>query len=169
MNERIRKEFLNILGNSYNEYNFPPICGWIEGLLGLERGNLTQSDIAFKLKSLLKNETAPTSISSVNRALKILEDYGGVIKEGSNKTGFKYRLYTHSDFFFLFIQRFISVNKKTLRALKKLRLIAQKENDVQLIKAISNELTYLEYMDDFFLESKQLLKELEKKHFNKQK
>ncbi len=163
MDETLQQKFLKIIGNSYKNYGFSPLCGWIEALLGLEENGLSQLDISYQLSKIMRNEKTGTSLSSVNRALKILRSYGSIIRSGSAKEGYKYKLNTNPEFFDIFIQTFININKKTLNSLKKLKQSAITIRNNQLIKAINNELLYLEFIDMYFKESRNLLKDFKSK------
>ena len=88
-----RKEFIRILGDFYEDFGYPRHYAFIEAILWLEspNGGWTQKTISEKLSELFPN--TPTSISSIHRALKILENYSVVTKEGSRK-GYTYRVNT---------------------------------------------------------------------------
>ncbi len=166
MFEENRQNFLIILGSVYEEYGFSPICGWIEALLGLEDIDLSQGEISYKLSHFMKDQGVGTSVSSINRALKVLLPYGSVIRKGSAKKGYTYDLNTNPEFFDVFIQTFVKINKKAIKSLKKLKESTIKEKDQQLIKAIENETSYMEFMDQYLTESKKLLNKLKKRYFN---
>ena len=169
MDTNFRKKFLVIVGSSYKEYGMSPVCGWIEALLGLENQELMQAEISELLIEILGQGVSGTSISSVNRAIKILKHYGAVKEYGNSKIGYKYVLNTDYDISDIFIQFFLLINRKTLKDLKKLEKEGKTAKDNALIRAIQNELTYLELMDEYFEESKQILEKLKKKYFPNQK
>ncbi len=164
MIDDFRQKFLEIIGSSYQNYGFPPICGWIEALLGIEKKGLTQVEISYLLSKLMEDNTG-TSVSSVNRAMKILVPYGSVIRKGTAKEGYKFELNTDPDFFDSFIHNFINVNKRTLRLLKKLKQDSLNTEDVNLIEAIDGEIFNLKYMDEYLKESKKILYDLKEKYF----
>ncbi|MFX1570980.1 MAG: hypothetical protein ACFFCV_21795 [Promethearchaeota archaeon] len=165
MKDDFQQKFLKIIGSSYQDYGFPPICGWIEALLGIKKKGLTQVEISYLLSTIMDDKNIGTSVSSVNRALKILVPYGSVIRKGTAKEGYQYELNTNPEFFDMFIQNFINVNKITLRSLEKLKQNCLKAEDTNLIEAIENEIVYLKYMDDYLIESKKILDSFKKKYF----
>lgn len=120
MSEKLRKEFLVILGDTYDEYGYPNFCGWVEGLLLLEAHEWTQKEISSRLRQLLPDSKYPTSLSSINRALKILEDYGVIERSGSRKIGYKYRLGSSSSLLVSMLQWSITVNQNLIRKLETL-------------------------------------------------
>ena len=134
--ESPRQEFLNIIGASYAQYGYPEYCGWIEGLLLLETKDWTQRGIAKRLTEIFPESKYPTSVSSVNRALKILEGYGVVEKTGSRKTGFRYRKLTSSGLVSSMLQQLIVINQEFIRGLESLSGKGIKE-DKELKKAIA--------------------------------
>jgi DNA-binding transcriptional regulator GbsR (MarR family) len=131
-----RKEFLEIVGKTYDNYGYPEYCGWIEGLLLLEPNDWTQKGISERLSELFPTST---SVPSVNRALKILESYGIIEKEGSRKIGFRYRLQTSSNLALSMFQQFVTLNQVFIAKLEALYTKTQKK-DTQLEKAISTEI-----------------------------
>ncbi len=165
MIDDFRRKFLEIIGLTYQEYGFPPICGWIEALLGFKKRGLSQVEISYLLSKIMDNDNVGTSVSSVNRALKILIPYGSIIRKGKAKEGYHYELNANPEFFDMFVQTFINVNKRTLRSLKKLQKDSSKIEDTNLIEAIENEIVYMKYMDDYLRESKKILNTLKKKYF----
>lgn len=88
----LRRNFMLAIGETYALYGYPETCGWIEGLLHLETGNWTQTEISQRLREILPEPKYPTSVPSINRAMKILETYGVVSKTGSRRVGFSYTL-----------------------------------------------------------------------------
>lgn len=167
-NNEIRRKFLLLLGSTYKEYGMSANLGWIEGILGLEDQELMQAEISEALRDIMGNEKLGTSISSVNRALRVLKNYGAIKESGSAKIGFKYRISMEYDFFEIFMQSFLRLNKKALRSLKKMHkeAIAVSEDnllDEQLINAIKNEITYMQLMDEYLVQCIQLLKNIKEK------
>ena len=118
--QNYRKEFLQIIGRSYKQYGYPEYCGWIEGLLNLEMHELTQRDISEKLAEIFPESKYPTSISSVNRALKILETYGVVEKDGSRKEGYSYRSVPAAGLVTSMLQQLLYVNEQYIIELEAL-------------------------------------------------
>ena len=88
-----RKQFFQILGQQYSLYGYPPILGRIEGLLTLyHKREWTQIEISQELDKIFPEKNDPTSVSTVNRAMKILEIYNVVIKQGTRKLGYTYKI-----------------------------------------------------------------------------
>jgi len=133
----LRKEFIELIGKTYGHYGYPEYCGWIEGLLLLEQKDWTQKGISERLSELFSTST---SVPSVNRALKILESYGIVEKDGSRKIGFRYRLQSSTNLAFSMIQQLVALNQAFIERLQVLEKKNQKD-DQELDKAISTEIT----------------------------
>jgi len=88
-----RKHFFQILGHQYSLYGYPSILGKIEGLLTLHPDReWTQVEISQELNRIFPKKNDPTSVSTVNRAMKTLEIYGVVIKHGTRKLGYTYKI-----------------------------------------------------------------------------
>jgi hypothetical protein len=91
----LRKKLFDIFAKYYEEYGIPGLCGWIDTLFLLEPQDpsghqWTQRAISKRLLELFPHGKYPTSVSSINRAIKINEKYGTVLKEGTHKTGYTY-------------------------------------------------------------------------------
>ncbi|UCG01134.1 MAG: hypothetical protein JSW11_16140 [Candidatus Heimdallarchaeota archaeon] len=89
----LRKELFDIFAKYYEEYGIPRLCGLIDTLflfepVDTEGSKWTQRAISKKLTDLFPD--GKFSVSSINRAIKINEKYGTVLKEGSHKTGYTY-------------------------------------------------------------------------------
>ena len=134
--EKLKQEFLNILGSSYSKYGYPEYCGWVEGLLLLEPKEWTQRSIAQRLSEIFPASSHPTSVPSVNRALKTLESYGVVEKAGSRKSGYKYRSRPSSGIIESMLHHIAMINQEFIR---KLEILSTKgiEKDRDFKKAIS--------------------------------
>jgi DNA-binding transcriptional regulator GbsR (MarR family) len=132
--DMLRKEFLTIIGKSYDTYGYPEYCGWIEGLLHLENKEWTQKMISERLGELFPASKYPTSVPSINRALKILEEYGVVEKTGSRKTGYRYSIVTSSNLVQSMVHNMMAVNTDFIG---KLKVLAgkNKKKDADLKKA----------------------------------
>lgn len=139
MSEVHRKEFLSAMGEMYESYGYPSYCGWIEGLLMLESDEWSQRKISNRLRELFPELKYPTSITSVNRALKILEDYGVVEKAGSRKTGYRYSSISSSGVIATMLERFVVANQQFMDMMEALFARSPK-NDSALKKAISYEI-----------------------------
>ncbi len=133
--EKLRQEFLRIIGSSYSQYGYPEYCGWIEGLMLLESKDWTQQAIAERLGEIFPDSKYPTSISSVNRAIKLLEAYGVVEKTGSRKTGYRYKMLTSSGLVSSMLQQLLMINNEFIRKLVSLEG-KDLENDKDLKRAI---------------------------------
>jgi DNA-binding transcriptional regulator GbsR (MarR family) len=131
-----RKEFFTTLGKNYERYSLPPLCGWIEALLLLEPKDWTQRDLSQRLSELFSDDDYSTSLSSVNRALKILEDYGAIEKSGSRKLGYTYNLASSSKMLTNIFLRFISYNDSFIYDLSVLKKNKQLEDDSVLQNTI---------------------------------
>jgi DNA-binding transcriptional regulator GbsR (MarR family) len=136
----LRKEFLELIGRTYQTYGYPEYCGWIEGLLSLEQKEWTQQGISDRLKELFRDTQYPTSVPSVNRALKILENYGIILKSGSRKSGYRYRLVSSSNIVSSMFHQLLVVNQDFLSKMETLRS-KNKKADPDLKRAISSQIS----------------------------
>jgi DNA-binding transcriptional regulator GbsR (MarR family) len=136
MSGELRKRFLTAMGETYESYGYPSYCGWIEGLLLLEPDVWSQRKISGRLRELFPDSKYPTSITSVNRALKILEDYGVIEKAGSRKTGYRYQSLSSSGVIATMLERFVAVNEQFIDKLEALSAGGGK-TDSELRRAIS--------------------------------
>lgn len=138
----LRHQFLTIIGKTYEKYGYPEYCGWIEGLLLLEQKEWSQRSISKRLGELFPASKYPTSVPSVNRALKLLETYGVVEKAGSRRTGYRYRLLTSSNLISSMLQQLLLINQDFK---SKMELLASKKNiDSELDRAISYQIQMAE-------------------------
>jgi len=136
MSVELRKQFLTAMGETYESYGYPSYCGWIEGLLLLEREEWSQRKISDRLREFFPESKYPTSITSVNRALKVLEDYGVIEKAGSRRTGYRYRSLSSSGVIATMLERFVAVNQQFVDKLQALSVSGAKA-DSELRRAIS--------------------------------
>lgn len=136
----LRTEFLHVMGEAYEKYGYPDYCGWIEGLLLLEPQEWSQRGIADRLRELFPASKYPTSVSSVNRALKMLETYGVVEKAGSRKMGYKYRLLSSSSLVASMLRQLTGVNQEYIRKMEILVSRDQK-GDSDLERAITYQIS----------------------------
>lgn len=136
VSDDLRKEFIELVGKTYCHYGYPEYCGWIEGLLLLEQKDWTQKGISERLSELFSTST---SVPSVNRALKILESYGIVEKEGSRKIGFRYHLQSSSNLALSMFHQFLVLNQKFIARLESLES-KNKKTDSELGRALNSEL-----------------------------
>lgn len=149
-----RRAFFEIIGKAYSKYGYPPLCGWIEALFRLEpRSNTgwTQREISEHLSRLFP-ESNPTSLPSVNRALKILESYSMVVKSGSRKIGYTYELAPDSTMLSSMFSQFITVNETLIRELTSLREKESLNADPVLIDAVNVEIMGFEVFNQVLLE-----------------
>lgn len=138
--DSLRTEFLHAMGETYEKYGYPDYCGWIEGLLLLEPREWSQRGIADRLRELLPASKYPTSISSVNRALKMLEIYGVVEKAGSRKMGYKYRLLSSSSLVASMLRQLTVLNQEYITKMEGLASRDQK-GDSDLERAITYQIS----------------------------
>ncbi|MHA2027405.1 MAG: hypothetical protein ACW98U_16010 [Candidatus Thorarchaeota archaeon] len=135
----LRREFLMTVGKTYGQYGYPEYCGWVEGLLMLESGEWSQQGISNRLGELLPSSKYPTSVPSINRALKILESYGIVEKTGSRKTGYRYCLVSSKNLVHSMLQQFVAVNQDFIMKMEDLAGRTNKK-DPELMKAVNMEI-----------------------------
>ncbi len=140
VSNKLRKEFLEVVGRAYEHYGYPPYCGWIEGLLLLEPNEWTQKGISTRLSNLFSTST---SVPSVNRALKILESYGIVEKSGSRKIGFSYRLQSSSNLILSMFHQLLTINQEFITMLRAIET-QNRQADSGLARAISTEISMAE-------------------------
>ncbi|WP_455143226.1 hypothetical protein [Candidatus Hodarchaeum mangrovi] len=158
-----RYQFFEMMAEFWQEYGLPGTCGYIDALLWLEPQEWSQNAISDRLKELLANKNQyPVSISSINRAIKINVYYGTVIKEGSHKIGYIYRVATDSDMFTGFFQRFINLNSIMIEKLRTIETLEMKDEDPNLKKAIDVQIKGLEMYSQFLEYGLSFMKEKEK-------
>ncbi|MFW9803033.1 MAG: hypothetical protein ACFFFC_10290 [Candidatus Thorarchaeota archaeon] len=136
---KLRRIFLTTIGTMYDQYGYPEYCGWIEGLMLLEPQEWTQKGISARLGELFPESKYPTSIPSVNRALKVLETYGVVEKTGSRKTGYRYRVASSTNLGMSMLQQLIAVNRNFIASMRDL-LARNKKRDAALKRAVNAEI-----------------------------
>ena len=123
ISDDLRKEFMTTIGKTYKQYGYPEYCGWVEGLLQLEHKEWTQKGISDRLTEIFPASKYPTSVPSINRALKMLEEYGVVEKTGSRKTGYRYSAVTSSNLVTSMVYQLMMVNNDFIG---KMELLATK-------------------------------------------
>ena len=128
------------MGEAYQAFGFPPISGWIKAVLYLEDTELGQTEISKKIAEILTDEDAPTSVPSVNRALKVMENYRAIIKRGTRKKGYTYKINPFKEIPIGFFRRFLTINKNTIRNLSKLKIYLENSDDKALLDAIDKEI-----------------------------
>lgn len=142
MDTAARKQFYEILGEYYNLFGYPHTCGWIDALLLLEpkRQGWTQKSISDRLTNLFPDY--PTSVPSINRALKINVTYGTVIREGNRKKGYSYRIAEGTELFERMFQNFIESGNLIVLRLNK--LLSKAKNDQLLEEAVQYQIYGIE-------------------------
>ncbi|MGY5881176.1 MAG: hypothetical protein RTV31_13050 [Candidatus Thorarchaeota archaeon] len=135
----LRKEFLTLIGKTYDHYGYPEYCGWVEGLLQLEDREWTQKSISDRLTEIFTASKFPTSVPSINRALKILEEYGVVEKTGSRKTGYRYSAITSSNLVSSMVYQLMMVNNNFINNLE-LLATKNKKKDTDLKRATNSQI-----------------------------
>ncbi len=135
----LRLEFLATIGTMYEQYGYPEYCGWIEGLMLLEPQEWTQRGLSKRLGELFPESKYPTSVPSVNRALKVLETYGVVEKAGSRKTGYRYQIASSTNLGFSMLHQLILANRNFIACMKDISA-RNKKKDPALRKALNVEI-----------------------------
>ncbi len=136
---KYRKQFFDILANYWESYGFPGLSGYIDALMWLEpnQNGWTQVTISKRLKELFTNESKyPTSIASVNRAIKTNVQYGTLKRKGSHKLGYTYHVADDSTLLELMFQQFIDKNRDVMDVLEELRSSDIKKLDPELYNAV---------------------------------
>ncbi|MFX0212141.1 MAG: hypothetical protein ACFFDT_39575 [Candidatus Hodarchaeota archaeon] len=159
----LRAHLYNIFAEYYEEYGIPGLCGWIDTLFLLEPQDLnshqwTQRAIAKRLTELFPNGKYPTSVSSINRAIRINEKYGTVLKEGTHKTGYTYTATPGTEMIVKFFEGFIDKTNICIKNLSQLLETCQ-DSDLTLKKVLEEQILgysayvqLLEYALSFFKE-----------------
>lgn len=159
----LRKKLFDIFSKYYEEYGIPGLCGWIDTLLLLEPQDpnghpWTQSTIAKRLKEIFPQGKFPTSVSSINRTIRINEKYGTVLKEGTHKNGYNYKATPGTEMITKIFEGFI---EKTNICINELKQISEECHDIDsTLKEITEEqllgyhayVQLLEYALSFFKE-----------------
>lgn len=146
-----RKKFFDLLAKNYEEYSFPTLCGWIEALMHLEPKKWTQKDLSNRLSELFTNPDSTTSLSSVNRAVKILEEYGTILKTGSRKIGYYYTLSPDSQVVINMFQHMLNTNNIFINELAAILKTENLSKDEKLQKTIRGQLTEAEKLSKFLV------------------
>ncbi|MHA2226896.1 MAG: hypothetical protein ACXAC8_16905 [Candidatus Hodarchaeales archaeon] len=157
----LRQKLFDIFAKYYEEYGIPGLCGWIDTLFLLEPQNpngrqWTQRSISKRLTELFSHKKYPTSVSSINRAIKINEKYGTVLKEGTFKTGYSYKATSGTEMITKIFEGFIEKTNICVNDLQ--QLLDESENSDLLLKKITEEqilgynvyIQLLEYALSFF-------------------
>lgn len=155
-----RKIFFDLLGDYWKSYGLPGICGYIDALLWLEqRDNWTQSTISNRLKELFGNESKyPTSVPSINRAIKVNLQYGTVTKKGNHKLGYTYHVAEASTMLTDMFQKLIDTNMDMIERMDNLLQSEDTKNDSDLIQAIQFQIVGTQIYNNALLDSFEFLK-----------
>ncbi len=134
-----KKQFLNIYADFYEDYGLPGVCGWIDGLLYLESTDKgeswTQLSISLKLKDLFSTESKyPISVSSINRFIKICEQYGTIEKRGSHKLGYTYHSVKGNELLFNIFKFFMDRNEIIIERFDNLHSTDLEDNIQQAVQ-----------------------------------
>ena len=140
ISDELRKDFLMIIGKTYHKYGYPEYCGWVEGLLHLEKREWSQTVISERLSELFSAAKYPTSVPSISRALKILEDYGVVEKTGSRKVGYKYCIANSSNLVSSMVHQLMAVNNDFISKMEILA-VKNKKKDSDLNRATRTQIS----------------------------
>ena len=139
ISDDLRNEFMLIIGKTYQQYGYPEYCGWVEGLLQLENKEWTQKGISERLTEMFPASKYPTSVPSINRALKLLEEYGVVEKSGSRKTGYRYSAVTSSNLVTSMVHQLMTVNNDFITKMELLEIM-NKKKDTDLKRATNSQI-----------------------------
>ena len=159
-NIALRRKFLLMIGSTVSEeYGLTPICGWIEGVFLMENKWLTQKEISDILSEILSDDHFATSLTSVNRALKSMEQFNLINKKGSRKIGYTYNLYMLSGIPIGIFQKVISVNMIFFDKLQNFKNQIAETDDKSLLNGIEIEIklsqTFMKLYQKFLDEIKE--------------
>ncbi|MHA1974264.1 MAG: hypothetical protein ACTSW1_14790 [Candidatus Hodarchaeales archaeon] len=147
MDSEIRKKFYNTLGIYYRKFGYSKLCGIIEGIITLhDKRDWTQKELSSSIKQIFPNEAA--SISSVNRALKILESFGVIEKEGSHKIGYTYKMTSSSSYLLNMFEFFIKSNREYIESLESILRSMPKREDTILEETLSSHISACKILED---------------------
>ena len=159
----LRKRLFDIFAKYYEEYGIPGLCGWIDTLFLLEPQDQndhrwTQRAISKRLIALFSHGKYPTSVSSINRAIRINEKYGTVLKEGTHKTGYTYTATPGTEMIMKIFEAFIDKTNICINDLQQLLEKCQ-DSDPTLKKILDEQIfgynVYVKLLEkalDFFNE-----------------
>jgi hypothetical protein len=133
------------------------MCGWIEGLLHLEKGVWSQKTISERLEAIFSEPQYATSVPSVNRAMKILETYGVVSKTGSRKMGYTYTLTPASSLTSTMLSQMIAMYEDFIDRMKEIRKQAAEDRDLQ--RAVKNQVRAAEEWNRVIGKALEIMKE----------
>ncbi|MHA1940162.1 MAG: hypothetical protein ACXACP_04655 [Candidatus Hodarchaeales archaeon] len=157
---RSRKAFFDLLADYWKSYGLPGLCGYIDALLWLEQqGDWTQQAISNRLKILFGSASSyPTSVPSINRAIRINIQYGTVKRRGNHKLGYTYHVAEASTMLINMFQKLIDFNELMLEKLDQLLRSEDTKSDPDLIQAIHFQTIGTQVYNDSLLTSFEFLK-----------
>ena len=139
IDNELRKKFLVAIGKIYHGYGLAPINGWIKALVSLENKEMSQTEISIGLSEIIASEDAPTSVPSISRALRVMEDNEVILKTGSRKGGYSYKINYETGIIIRLFKKYLKINTEAVERFKKLKTMIDKTNDAKLQKAIKME------------------------------
>ena len=160
----LRERLFEVFAKYYEDYGIPGLCGWIDTLFLIEprdrnENQWTQRSISSRLQELFPEAKYPTSVPSINRAIKINEKYGTVLKKGSHKIGYSYIPTTGTEMITKIFEGFID---KTKICISDLKVILKESQDTDpMLNKIADEqilgytayVQLLEYALSYFKEN----------------
>lgn len=132
-----RKQYFEIMAETYKRYHYPAICGWIEALMLLEPKEWTQKSLSDSLSELFPEPDSSTSVSSINRAVKVLEEYGTIKKSGSRKIGYHYTINEGAQAVINMFLYMVQINDDLARKLGKLKDTTEIKSDQKLQELVA--------------------------------
>lgn len=148
-----RQRFFNLLADYWKAHSLPGLSGYIDALLWLERkDDWTQTTISKRLKELFGSKSNyPTSVASVNRAIKANVQFGTVVRRGNHKLGYIYQAAEDATMLTNMFQRFIDENEVIMSKLSKLKTSDLKTRDPELFQAIQEQIFGIQIYNDSLL------------------
>ncbi|MFW9905478.1 MAG: hypothetical protein ACFFFH_14145 [Candidatus Thorarchaeota archaeon] len=142
MSSDLRKELFDIFAKYYEEYGIPGLCGLIDTLflfepLDPDGQKWTQRSISGRLTELFPE--GKFSVPSINRAIKINEKYGTVLKEGSHKAGYTYTAMSGIEMISKIFEGFIEKTNDCIQDLEQLQTKSQ-DKDPSLEKILEEQI-----------------------------
>ncbi|MHA1991108.1 MAG: hypothetical protein ACW981_08610 [Candidatus Hodarchaeales archaeon] len=129
-----RKELFKLNAQFYEDHGLPGLSGWIDTLLILEPLNpasqpWTQKSLSERLTTLFPKRQYPTSVPSINRVIKINENYGTIERKGNHKDGYTYWPKTGYDVIISVFENFVSRTEYYISKMKGLKKETQKNDE----------------------------------------
>jgi hypothetical protein len=149
-----RKKFFDLLADYWKAHSLPGLSGYIDALLWLEqRDDWTQSTISDRLKKLFGSKSSyPTSVASVNRAIKANVQFGTVIRRGTHKVGYTYQAAVDAKMLTNMFKKFIDQNEAMMTKLSELNTSSLEKNDPVLFQAIQAQIYGIEVYNDSLID-----------------